>query len=148
MSEAIHHQQENPSNTQRDLAARVEPRALRTYTPTQAVLSRSAGIYHWTPEGRKLYDFTSGVLVANLGHNPVSWMQRFARYMNWPSGLIVSASQQDPPGFFHALPMTAYNAVTDVETEACRRLVALLQDRPGGRRLEQVLWAASGSEAI
>src|SRR5205085_4892458 len=41
-----------------------------------------------------------------------------------------------------------YNAVTAVETEASRRLVALLQDRPGGRRLEQVMWAASGSEAI
>jgi 4-aminobutyrate aminotransferase-like enzyme len=141
MSEAIHHQQENPSNTQRDLAARVEPRALRTYTPTQAVLSRSAGIYHWTPEGRKLYDFTSGVLVANLGHNPVAWMQRFRRYMGW----------EDTQGlgeFFSALPMTAYNALTPVETEASRRLVALLQEQPGGSRLEQVLWAASGSEAI
>ena len=51
-------------------AARYEPRALRTYTPTQAVLARSAGVFHWTPEGRRLYDFTSGVLVANLGHNP------------------------------------------------------------------------------
>ena len=25
------------------------------------------GCYHWTPEGRKLADFTSGVLVANWG---------------------------------------------------------------------------------
>src|SRR5207237_3184257 len=47
-----------------------------------------------------------------------------------------------------ALPMTAYNAVTSIETEATRRLVALLQSRPGGKRLEQVMWAASGSEAI
>jgi 4-aminobutyrate aminotransferase-like enzyme len=44
--------------------------------------------------------------------------------------------------------MTAYNAVTNVETEASRRLIALLQRRPGGRRLQQVMWAASGSEAI
>src|SRR5437773_848612 len=44
--------------------------------------------------------------------------------------------------------MTAYDAVTAVETAASRRLVAVLRDRPGGRRLEQVLWAASGSEAI
>jgi 4-aminobutyrate aminotransferase-like enzyme len=44
--------------------------------------------------------------------------------------------------------MTAYNAVTPVEAEATRQLVALTQSRPGGRRLEQVLWAASGSEAI
>jgi len=44
--------------------------------------------------------------------------------------------------------MTAYNAVTEVETQAIRRLVKLLQSRPGGKRLEQVFWAASGSEAI
>src|SRR6516164_7037770 len=141
MTMPIHHPREQVSNDARDLVARVEPRALRTYTPTQAVLSRSAGIYHWTPEGRKLYDFTSGVLVANLGHNPVAWMQRFRRYMGW----------EDTQGlgeFFSALPMTAYNALTPVETEASRRLVALLQEAPGGGRLEQVLWAASGSEAI
>jgi 4-aminobutyrate aminotransferase-like enzyme len=141
MSQSIHHPQESASNGQRDAAARFEPRALRTYTSTQAVLARSAGIYHWTPEGRKLYDFTSGVLVANLGHNPVAWMQRFQRYMSW--------EHLDGPGeFFSALPMTAYNALTQVETEASRRLTALLQERPGGSRLEQVFWAASGSEAI
>ena len=28
------------------------------------------------------------------------------------------------------------------------RLVALLRDRPGGSRMDQVMWAASGSEAI
>jgi 4-aminobutyrate aminotransferase-like enzyme len=50
--------------------------------------------------------------------------------------------------YLPALPLTAYNAVTEVETEATRRLVELLQSRPGGKRLEQVLWAASGSEAI
>jgi 4-aminobutyrate aminotransferase-like enzyme len=44
--------------------------------------------------------------------------------------------------------MTAYNAVTEVETQSIRRLVELLQSRPGGKRLEQVFWAASGSEAI
>ena len=44
-------------------SSRLEPRALRTFTPTQAVLATSAGVYHWTPEGRRLYDFTSGVLV-------------------------------------------------------------------------------------
>src|SRR5581483_7004612 len=51
-------------------------------------------------------------------------------------------------GFFPALPLTTYNAVTSLEIEATRRLVAMLQDRPGGRRLQQVMWAASGSEAI
>src|SRR5437867_6465019 len=149
MNTPLHHPHEPSSNVSRDQATRFEPRALRTYTPTQAVLARSAGIYHWTPEGRRLYDFTSGVLVANLGHNAVSWMERFTQYMGWPQerhppspGLLVPAS------FFSALPMTAYNAVTDVETEASRRLIELLQSRPGGRRLQQVFWAASGSEAI
>ncbi len=55
-------------------------RALRTFTPTQAVLANSAGVFHWTAEGRPLYDFTSGVLVSNLGHNPQAWMQRFATH--------------------------------------------------------------------
>ena len=45
--------------------------------------------------------------------------------------------------------MTAYNAVTPVEIEASRRLVdGSCGGPPGGGRLEQVMWAASGSEAI
>ncbi|MGH7057884.1 MAG: aminotransferase class III-fold pyridoxal phosphate-dependent enzyme, partial [Acetobacteraceae bacterium] len=129
------------SNTIRDGIARYEPRALRTYTPTQAILARSAGVFLWTPEGRRLYDFTSGVLVANLGHNPQSWMRRFMQHMNW--------SEFNTPGDYSpALPLTAYNAATPVEIEATRRLIELLQARPGGQRLQQVLWAASGSEAV
>jgi 4-aminobutyrate aminotransferase-like enzyme len=142
MTTPIHHSQETASNTVRDHVARFEPQSLRTFTPTQAVLATSAGVFHWTPEGRQLYDFTSGVLVSNLGHNPRAWMDRFLRHMGWssinPSG--------DP--YFPALPMTAYNAVTPLEIEASRRLVEVLQSRPGGKRLEQVMWAASGSEAI
>src|SRR5437764_107467 len=153
MTSPLHHPNEARSNEARDLVARYEPRALRTYTPTQAVLARSAGVFHWTPEGRRLYDFTSGVLVANLGHNPQSWMQRFVQHMNWPQpGGATKPSpangQAIPEGFFGALPLTAYNAVTGVEVEATRRLVEVLRGRPGGSRLEQVLWAASGSEAI
>src|SRR5438552_3918885 len=142
MISPLHHPNEAVANTARDHVAKYESKALRTYTPTQAVLARSAGIYHWTPEGRRLYDFTSGVLVANLGHNPSSWMKRFTQYMGW------SEIDKGSATFFEALPMTAYNAVTPIETEATRRLVALLQSRPGGKRLEQVMWAASGSEAI
>jgi len=141
----MHHPSEPVSNAARDRVARFEPRALRTYTPTQAVLAKSAGIYHWTPEGRGLYDFTSGVLVANLGHNPSSWMTRFSEYMGWKEA---AAGKQETSGYFAAQPMTAYNAVTTVETEATRRLVELLHSRPGGKRLEQVMWAASGSEAV
>jgi 4-aminobutyrate aminotransferase-like enzyme len=136
-----HHVGEEKSNRDRDVAAAVEPRTLRTYTPSLAVLAKSAGVFHWTADGRRLYDFTSGVLVSNLGHNPSEWMHRFQRYMAWPERL--------PDGdYFPAMPMTAYNAVTPVEVEASRRLVELLHRRPGGKRMEQVLWAASGSEAI
>src|SRR5215211_6262967 len=123
MSQAIHHPEEPSSNAARDQAARYEPRALRTYTPTQAVLARSAGAYHWTPEGRRLYDFTSGVLVANLGHNPRRWMQRFTQLMGWPQSPADSEpGTRNSEPFFPALPMTAYNAVTEVEVEASRRL--------------------------
>lgn len=131
-----HHPHEPHSNAARDTAARVEPRALRTFTPTQAVLARSAGVFHFTPEGRRLYDYTSGVLVANLGHNPRSWLQRLTRYMGWAGD------------FASAAPLTAYNAVTPLEIDASARLLDLVHNRPGGRRLEQVMWAASGSEAI
>jgi 4-aminobutyrate aminotransferase-like enzyme len=144
MIQPPHHAQESTSNRLRDQIGAYEPHALRTFTPTQAVLVCSAGIYHWTPEGRRLYDFTSGVLVANLGHNPSPWMHRFASYMEWSQ----EKWSANADGFFTAVPMTAYNAVTPVETEASRRLVALLQCRSGGRHLEQVFWAASGSEGI
>jgi 4-aminobutyrate aminotransferase-like enzyme len=141
------HVHEPTSNATRVGAASVEPRALRTYTPTQAVIARSAGVYHWTPEGRRLYDFTSGVLVANLGHNPISWMRRFTRYMGWPIEDRLSADDNVGP-YFSAAPLTAYNAVTSLDVEASRRLVELLRSRRGGRRMEQALWAASGSEAV
>src|SRR5579871_5592881 len=147
MSPALHHPDESCSNGARDLVGRFEPRALRTYTPTQAVLAQSAGVYHWTPEGRRLYDFTSGVLVANLGHNPTSWMRRLVSCMGWPD-LRDTKSNEAPEGYFSAAPLTAYNALTALDVDASQRLPALLQSRPGGKRLEQVLWAASGSEAI
>lgn len=150
MTTPLHHPNEATSNANRDVAIKYEPRGLRTFTPSQAVLARSAGIYHWTPEGRRLYDFTSGVLVSNLGHNPTAWMRRFGAYMNWSPEKWAKdvAANGSPAGYFSALPMTAYNAITPVETEASRRLAAVLQSRPGGKRLEQVFWAASGSEAI
>jgi 4-aminobutyrate aminotransferase-like enzyme len=144
MSAHIHHANETASNTERDTAALFEPKSLRTYTPSQAVLAKSAGVYHWTPEGRKLFDFSSGVLVANLGHNPTAWMQRFVGYMGW-SETPWARSRDD---CFTALPLTAYNAVTPIEAQASKRLADLLQSRPGGKRLQQVMWAASGSEAI
>jgi 4-aminobutyrate aminotransferase-like enzyme len=143
MTPPIHHSHETTSNADRDLATRYEPKSLRTYTPSQAVLARSAGVFHWTPEGRRLYDFSSGVLVANLGHNPWSWMKQFTELMGWEAG-----GPRGSESYFTAAPMTAYNAVTELEVQASQRLAELLQSKPGGKRLEQVMWAASGSEAI
>lgn len=145
----MHHPHETTSNADRDLAARFEPKSLRTYTPSQAVLARSAGVFHWTPEGRRLFDFSSGVLVANLGHNPRRWMQRFVATMGWASSPWQQpAGNGQPADYFEAVTLTAYNGVTEVEVQASRRLSELLQSRPGGARLRQVMWAASGSEAI
>lgn len=146
---SIHHSHETTSNADREVVARVEPKSLRTYTPSQAVLAKSAGVFHWTPEGRKLFDFSSGVLVANLGHNPAIWMQKFAAYMGWEDSPWQASNSNGPnAAYFSALPMTAYNAITPIEAQASKRLGDLLLSRPGGNRLQQVMWAASGSEAI
>ena len=58
MNAGLHHVGEEQSNQDRDCLAACEPRSLRTFTPSQAILDRSSGVFHWTPEGRKLYDFT------------------------------------------------------------------------------------------
>jgi 4-aminobutyrate aminotransferase-like enzyme len=137
----VQHRGEEQSNAIRRRAAAVEPRALRTFTPSLTVIDRSAGSYHWTPEGRMLADFSSGVLVANLGHNPAAWWRRTIEYL----GLQDFKSSGE---FFPAAPLTAYNAITELDTRASERLIALLQNQVGGARCEQVLWAASGSEAI
>jgi 4-aminobutyrate aminotransferase-like enzyme len=134
---------EPQSNAIRRSIASLEPLALRTFTPTQAVLAKSAGIFHFTPEGRKLYDYSSGVLVANLGHNPRPWLNRFAEYLGWEAVL-----GSDGPAYVEAVPLTAYNAITPIEAQACERLLDLMRSCPGGGRMEQVFWAASGSEAI
>lgn len=150
MTNAIEFPAEDRSNAARRVVARQEPPSLRTFTPTQAVLAKSAGVFHWTPEGRRLYDYTSGVLVANLGHNPKRWMQHFAGYMGWkPEHLAASDDQATAEHeYFDAVTMTAYNAVTEVETLAVQRLLRSVQSFRGGRRLDTVAWAASGSEAV
>ena len=134
---------EHKSNAIRRAITVLEPRALRTYTPSQAVLARSAGIFHWIPEGRRLYDYSSGVLVANLGHNPRPWLNRFCEYLGWSKEI-----GSDGSAYFQAVPLTAYNAITEIEAEASERLVHLMQSCVGGNRMQQVMWAASGSEAI
>jgi 4-aminobutyrate aminotransferase-like enzyme len=145
MKPAIEHDGEQASNAIRSTIATTEPIGLRTYTSSQAVLARSAGVFHWTPEGRRLYDYSSGVLVANLGHNPRGWMRRFSDYLGWSPEHL---SPESRDGFFEASALTAYNAITPIEAKATQRLLASLQASPGGKRLESVAWAASGSEAV
>lgn len=150
MTEPIQHPGEAQSNRIRETITQQEPVALRTFTPSQAVLARSAGVFHWTPEGRRLYDYSSGVLVSNLGHNPVRWTRRFAKYLGWTptvaDGSLIDST--GPDAYFEAVTLTAYNAITPIEAEAVKRLVANVKKSPGGKRLDTVMWAASGSEAI
>lgn len=82
--------------------------------------------------------------MSNLGHNPRRWMQRFVNYMGWTAADYLGSET----GYFQAATMTAYNAITPLEAEASRRLVASLQSAAGGSRLQTVNWAASGSEAV
>src|SRR5580698_11272349 len=102
MTAPIRHPNETTSNRLREKLIDVEPRALRTYTPTQIVVAKSAGVFHWTTDGRRLYDFSSGVLVSNLGHNPSSWLKRFADYMGWPLGHSTANAQ----AFIQTVPLT------------------------------------------
>src|SRR5262245_27054174 len=138
---AIEHPNEPQSNEVRRAIAELEPRGLRTFTPSMAVIARSEGCYHYTPEGRKLADFTSGVLVTNLGHNPARWWQNVQKYM----GHGATGGHGE---YFSAMPLSSYNAITTLEATACERLIANMQSQPGGGRMEQVLWSASGSEGI
>ncbi len=142
----IQHAGEDASNELRRRAAVVAPAAQRTYTPSLAVLAHSEGSYHWTPEGRKLADFSSGVLVANLGHNPARWWKRVLAYLGL--NRLPADGDNNPPGFVPAMTLTAYNALTPLEVLASERLVASLRSQPGGARMEQVMWAATGSEAV
>lgn len=139
---AIQHSGEAQSNELRARLHPLEPLSLRTQTPTMAMIERSAGAWHWTSDGRKLADFTSGVLVANLGHNPASWWQRLMKYLQLDFG----AALED--GCLPAAPLTTYNAACPLEVEATDRLLQNLRSEPGGDCMEQVLWAASGSEAV
>ncbi len=134
---------EDRSNSLRARLLATEPQCLRTETPTLAMIERSAGSYHWTSDGRRLADFTSGVLVANLGHNPAEWWKRLMNYLNLDP---TAAAETD--GCLKAVPLTTYNAGCPVEVEATDRLLESLRSAPGGSRMEQILWAASGSEAV
>src|SRR5207244_11325041 len=77
----------------------------------------------------------------NLRHNPTRWWRKVKDYL----GLH---DLKDSAEFHAAVTLSAYNAITEVELLATERLVSLMQKQPGGKNCEQVLWAASGSEAI
>lgn len=141
MTAPIAHPNEPTSNELRRRLSEVEPKSLRTFTSSLAVLAESSGSYHWTPEGRRLADFTSGVLVMNLGHNPARWWQRVLQNL----GLHGFAGCGE---FCQAVTLNAYNSLTEIEVRASEGLLRCLRSQPGGTRCEQVLWAASGSEAI
>jgi 4-aminobutyrate aminotransferase-like enzyme len=143
MNTPIEFEDEDLSNAARRTIGSMEPLAQRTYTPSQAVIAKSAGCFHWTPEGRRLYDYTSGVLVTNLGHNPKRWLKRFFDYLGWDPSAFSQGGE-----YAAAAPMNAYNAITPIEAAAVERLIKSVQSRPGGRRLNSVMWSASGSEAI
>lgn len=140
---AVEFSGEEQSNRIRKVVDATEPHSLRTFTPSQAVLAKSAGVFHWTPEGRRLYDYSSGVLVANLGHNPVRWQKRFQKHLGWSAEQLNTEDE-----FFQATSLTAYNAITELEANASERLIANLQSHLGGNRLDTVMWSASGSEAV
>ena len=143
MSSPIAFDSEDQSNAIREAIGRTEPKSLRTFTPSQAVLAKSAGCFHWTPEGRRLYDYTSGVLVTNLGHNPRAWFERLGKEMGW-TGESFSGGE----GYFEASTLSAYNAITPIEQRAVERLLQSVRGTQYGANLDMICWAASGSEAV
>ena len=145
LTNPIWHANEPISNLERIKLLNSETKCLRTFTPTQTVIAKSAGSFLWTPEGRRLADFTSGVLVANLGHNPCRWMRRFFDLMGWADFSRQAQGSACKPecsihcsGAFKAIPMTAYNAITPVEVIASKLLLEACSSRPGGIKLERV----------
>ncbi len=138
---------EPKANAVRSSLTQGEPIALRTFTPSQVVIAKSAGVFHWTSDGRRLYDYTSGVLVSNLGHNPRRWMQRFAGYLGWTEDMLFGPTA-GANEYVAAVPLTAYNAMTEIEGLAVQRLLKNMQASPGGSRMQSVMWSASGAEAV
>ena len=122
---SIRHKNEAKGNALREQYDRYIGHGLQTYTPSQAVVARAKGVHLWTPEGKRLVDFSSGVLVTNLGHGHKGFTKRWKAYRK-------------------GLPLSSYNMVTEVQVEASRRLLASM----GIATAQKALWAASGSEGI
>ncbi len=121
----ISHEGESLGNAIRKDRSRLVGIGQSTYTPTEIVVRKAKGCYLWTVDGRRLTDFTSGVLVTNLGHAHKGFERAYAKYCG-------------------ALPRSAYNMLTELEVKAAKRLLNVM-DMPNAQK---VLWAASGSEGI
>lgn len=125
MSKMIQHDGEPHGNAIRKTLDAYVGRGHKTYTPTQAVIRRAEGCWLETVDGRRLLDFTSGVLVANLGHAHPRFEAAYAQYCD-------------------GVPRNCYNAVSPLEAVAAERLIHNL-NLP---TMEKVLWADSGSAGI
>jgi 4-aminobutyrate aminotransferase-like enzyme len=123
--QSICHPNEPKGNAIRKRLDKAVGRGLRTYTPTQLVVAKAKGCHLWTVDGRKLVDFTSGVLVANLGHDHPLFERQYRRYAG-------------------GMPRNAYNMIAPVEVEAAERLIKSMHNP----NAQKILWAASGSEGI
>lgn len=122
---SIEHAQETAGNALRREIDQYVGRGQNTYTPTQVVVDRAEGSTLWTVDGKRLLDFASGVLVANLGHNHPGFEARYEQYRR-------------------GLPHNAYNLTTRPLVEASRRLIASFDMA----KAQKMLWAASGSEGV
>ena len=123
--EAIQHEGEPKGNAIRSRLNVVSGAGLRTYTPTQIVVQKAEGVQLHTVDGKRLIDFTSGVLVGNLGYGHAGFERRYHSYCE-------------------GLPRNAYNMVTEIEVSASERLVQSMANP----KAEKILWAASGSEGV
>ena len=127
VSISIQHDGEPKANAIRERLDAVVGKGQRTYTPSQLTVDKAEGCYIWTVDGRKLLDFTSGVLVANLGHDHPRFEALTRQYAD-------------------GLPRNAYNMVAEIEVIAAERLIkSMAATNPKAQKL---FWAASGSEGI
>ncbi|HDP33586.1 MAG TPA: aspartate aminotransferase family protein [Candidatus Hydrogenedentes bacterium] len=90
------------------------------------VVAKARGRHLYTVDGRRLVDFTSGVLVQNLGYSHKKFERYFERHRK-------------------NLPRNTYNMVSPLHVKASERLLKTMKNNPNAQKL---LWAASGSEGV
>ncbi|MGO1118848.1 aminotransferase family protein [Rhodovibrionaceae bacterium A322] len=89
------------------------------------VLDRSEGVYHWTKDGKRYLDGSSGAMVSNIGHSN-------------PNVLAAMKKQMDQSTFGYRLHF---------ETEASENLASKLASlMPEG--MDKVFFVSGGSEAV